>query len=69
MLNSLKKYMYATAVCILFLIVFSCKESEDDYTVRFGVFTDAHLSLMHDSEFRLGAFIDEMNEEKPDFII
>ncbi|WP_155907222.1 metallophosphoesterase family protein [Lunatimonas lonarensis] len=66
---SLKKYMYATAVCVLLSLGFGCNEPEKYRTVRFGVFTDAHLSLMHDSEYRLDTFIDEMIQEKPDFII
>ncbi len=37
--------------------------------IRIGICTDVHLNLMHDSELRLGTFIDAMKREKPDFII
>jgi len=37
--------------------------------IRIGICTDVHLNLMHDSELRLGTFINAMNKEKPDFII
>ncbi len=37
--------------------------------VRFGICTDVHLPTMHDSEYRITAFINSMIKEKPDFII
>jgi predicted phosphodiesterase len=38
-------------------------------TVRIGICADAHLGTMHDSESRLGAFLDEMKKTRPDFMI
>lgn len=38
-------------------------------SIKFGVITDLHHDIMHDSLERLGTFIDAMNHEKPDFII
>lgn len=37
--------------------------------LRIGLFGDIHLDLMPDGERRLKAFMDEMNQLKPDFII
>lgn len=37
--------------------------------VRFGIFTDLHLDIMHDGRARLNAFIDQMEKENVDFII
>lgn len=37
--------------------------------VRFGLFTDLHLDIMHDGERRLDSFINEMKEKNVDFII
>ncbi|MFC3197141.1 metallophosphoesterase family protein [Parapedobacter deserti] len=37
--------------------------------IRFGVCTDVHQDLIPDAERRLAAFIEEMEREKPDFII
>lgn len=37
--------------------------------VRFGMITDLHHDIMHDGIDRLSAFIKEMNQESPDFII
>lgn len=38
-------------------------------SIKFGVITDLHYDLMHDSEKRAAAFIAAMKQEKPDFII
>ena len=38
-------------------------------TVKFGVFTDLHLEIMHDGERRLTEFLDRMKKENVDFII
>lgn len=38
-------------------------------TVKFGVFTDLHLEIMHDGERRLTEFLDRMKKEDVDFII
>ncbi|MCK9639410.1 MAG: metallophosphoesterase [Prolixibacteraceae bacterium] len=37
--------------------------------VRFGICSDAHLSTMHNSEYRITTFINSMKKEKPDFLI
>lgn len=37
--------------------------------LRFGVIADVHQDIMHDAEERLQAFIQHMNDEKPDFIV
>lgn len=37
--------------------------------VKFGVFTDLHLDIMHDGRMRLDAFINRMEGEDVDFII
>ena len=37
--------------------------------VTFGLCTDVHIPTMHDSEYRMTAFIDAMKKENPDFII
>lgn len=37
--------------------------------VKFGVFTDVHLDIMHDGEQRVRTFLDAAEREKADFII
>ncbi|UBM59055.1 metallophosphoesterase [Marinilongibacter aquaticus] len=37
--------------------------------IRFGIITDLHHDIMHDGEKRLQAFIGEMKQSQPDFII
>lgn len=37
--------------------------------IKFGIITDLHYDLMHDSDRRARLFIDAMNTEQPDFII
>ena len=37
--------------------------------IKFGIITDLHYDLMHDSDRRAQLFIDAMNKEQPDFII
>lgn len=37
--------------------------------LTFGVCADVHKDIMHDTDARLGAFIDEMNRQQVDFII
>ena len=37
--------------------------------VKFGMFTDLHVDIMHDTEQRLAAFIDAARKENVDFII
>jgi predicted phosphodiesterase len=48
------------------LIIIGCSDFEE---VIFGVCTDVHPDIMHDATWRMGEFISEMNELKPDFII
>jgi len=38
-------------------------------TLRFGVIADLHQDVMHDGPKRMEAFIEDMEERKPDFII
>ena len=37
--------------------------------VKFGIFTDLHLDIMHDGRVRLNEFINQMEKENVDFII
>lgn len=37
--------------------------------IRFGIITDLHYDIMHDAKERISAFIDEMKQIQPDFII
>ena len=37
--------------------------------VKFGVFTDLHVDIMHDTKARLQVFLDTCREENVDFII
>ena len=37
--------------------------------VKFGIFTDLHLDIMHDGRIRLDTFIEQMKKEDVDFII
>ena len=37
--------------------------------VKFGIFTDLHVDIMHDCEERLKVFLDECRKENVDFII
>lgn len=37
--------------------------------IRFGICADLHQDIMHDAAQRLEAFIDDMQHQKPDFII
>jgi len=43
--------------------------SPTDKKIRIGMITDLHHDIMHDGIERLSAFIKEMNEQKPNFII
>ncbi|GAB3652413.1 hypothetical protein GCM10028791_21920 [Echinicola sediminis] len=43
--------------------------AENKDAISFGVITDLHHDIMHDSMERLDAFVREMNRESPDFII
>jgi len=44
-------------------------ESAKNRGIKFGVITDLHYDLMHDSDRRAQLFIDTMVKERPDFII
>ena len=37
--------------------------------VKFGVFSDAHVDIMHDIEQRLEVFIEACRKENVDFIV
>lgn len=37
--------------------------------VKIGMCSDVHLPTMHDAEYRITSFMDEMKAKKPDFII
>jgi 3',5'-cyclic-AMP phosphodiesterase len=37
--------------------------------VTFGVISDLHVDIIHDAEYRLTVFLDEMEKKKPDAII
>jgi len=48
----------------------SMQSSEERYpTIRFGIIADLHHDFTFDAPRRLRAFIDEMNQLKPDFIL
>lgn len=49
--------------------LFENLESAKKKAVKFGVISDLHYDLMHDSERRAKLFIDAMIKEQPDFII
>ncbi len=53
---------------IIFLVVFGASCSQNK-VVRFGICTDIHKDIMHDSDQRLQAFISEMNNKDVDFIV
>lgn len=36
--------------------------------IKFGIFADLHLDIMHDGEMRLNEFLDSARKEKPDFV-
>ncbi len=47
----------------------SCATSGTPRPLRFGVITDIHQDIMHDGIERISAFVEAMNEARPDFII
>ena len=58
----------------LFLLVltfffYGCNSIGKKENLRFGVCADVHKDIMHDSDQRLQIFIDQMNENKVDFVI
>jgi 3',5'-cyclic-AMP phosphodiesterase len=58
------------AVLIWFLLTFSSLVNAQKYNkIVIGLCADAHISTMHDSEYRMTKFIDSMKVAKPDFII
>jgi len=65
--NSTKmKFLQTWLVILLLIIGASCSQHK---VVRFGICTDIHKDIMHDSDQRLQAFVTEMNEEDVDFIV
>jgi 3',5'-cyclic-AMP phosphodiesterase len=62
-----KKY-FNTVLIVMFLFLSSLDAQKYD-KIKIGLCTDAHISTMHDSEYRITKFIDSMKIAKPDFII
>ncbi|MGV8096620.1 MAG: metallophosphoesterase family protein [Mangrovibacterium sp.] len=52
----------------IFLGLFCSAQGRYD-VVRIGLCSDVHIPTMHDANFRLSTFMDQMKAEKPDFII
>jgi len=64
--------MRSTAFVFIFIsfLLFSCRSVQRaSNQVKIGMCADAHLPTMHDADFRINTFIDEMKITKPDFII
>ncbi len=60
----MKIYKLICIVCLFFVI--SCQPEE---VVSFGIISDVHQDIMHDSESRLNRFVEEMNTLQPNFVI
>jgi 3',5'-cyclic-AMP phosphodiesterase len=58
-----------TFALLVFFLLFYCQPRPEHKTVRIGMCSDVHLPTMHDSGYRITAFIDSMKIAKPDFII
>ena len=58
-----------TFALLVFFLLFYCQPCPEHKTVRIGMCSDVHLPTMHDSGYRITAFIDSMKIAKPDFII
>ena len=58
-----------TQFIILVLLTTCDYREQDDNILRFGVCADVHQDIMFDAEQRLTCFINDMNNEKVDFII
>ncbi|MDP2338775.1 MAG: metallophosphoesterase [Bacteroidota bacterium] len=62
------KSLSLTALILLILLIpgYSHKKYSQ---IKIGICTDVHLPTMHDADFRITTFMDQMKAEKPDFII
>jgi 3',5'-cyclic-AMP phosphodiesterase len=69
-INSLSiiKQSFSAVLIGLFMSMSSLNAQKYD-NIKIGLCTDAHVSTMHDSEYRITKFIDSMEVAKPDFII
>jgi len=54
---------------IIIVLFISCSDKNIKQTVTFGICADVHLPTMHDSEYRITTFIENMKAAQPDFII
>ncbi len=64
--NIIMKFLQTGLLSLLLLLGASCSRHK---VVRFGICTDVHKDIMHDSDQRLQVFISEMNEKDVDFIV
>jgi len=62
------KQLILTGVFIVIILIpgYSHKKYSQ---VKIGMCSDVHLPTMHDADFRINTFMDQMKAEKPDFII
>ncbi len=63
-----KEFLFTLFLSILLLTTCNYREQNENI-LRFGVCTDVHRDIMFDAEKRLQCFVDEMNNERVDFII
>lgn len=47
----------------------SCSTQGSPRPLRFGVITDVHQDVMHDGVERISAFVEAMNDARPDFVV
>lgn len=62
-------YLKIVTLSLLILFFHSCSPQKEVKTLKIGMCSDVHLPTMHDSKYRISAFIDSMKIAKPDFII
>jgi len=68
--RTLKGEMFLFTLFLAILLLTNCNYREqNENTLRFGVCADVHRDIMFDAEERLQYFVDEMNNEKVDFIV
>lgn len=60
------KFFQIWLVFLLLVLGASCSQQK---VVRFGICTDIHKDIMHDSDQRLQTFVNKMNEKDVDFIV
>jgi predicted phosphodiesterase len=63
------KFHSVSLISLFVLLFLACEPRADHKTIRIGMCSDVHLPTMHDSEYRITAFIDSMKIAKSDFII